>query len=60
MCSFLGCNEMSCSKKLAQSRPPKTVCMMGEELVANELKGSRNSGGIGRGGLTRSGFTWRK
>lgn len=52
MCSIFGCNEMSYEQELAQSRSPITVWMMEEELVANELKGSRNSGGIGCGELT--------
>lgn len=60
MCSILGCNEMSCSLELAQSQLPETVWMVEEELVANELKGSRNSGGIGRGELTCAGFTLRQ
>lgn len=60
MCSILGCNEMSCLLELAQSWPPKTVWMMEVELVVNELKGSRNSDGIGWGELTCTGFTLRQ
>jgi len=38
----------------------KTVWKIEEELVANELKGSRNSGGIGCGELKWWGFTFRQ
>lgn len=55
----LASNEMLHREELAQSQAAgsTTVWMMENELVPNELKRSRDGGGIGRGELRCSGYT---